>query len=103
MRGDEFMRGVAVAVFTPALGEHEFFLRLQHWEPADFFEVARKSAFSGKGGKRSSLAGQSGLLFWAPRIGGPQTAALSSQPQLAHIGSACGSAKAAKSLGRESA
>ena len=39
MAGDEFMRGLAVAVFAPAAGQHVFFLRLQHWEPADLVKI----------------------------------------------------------------
>jgi hypothetical protein len=44
MRRDELMRSVAVAMLTPALGEHVLLLRLQHWEATDFFEVARQTA-----------------------------------------------------------
>src|SRR5262249_27978476 len=44
VRGDELMRSVAVAMLTPALGEHVFLLRLQHRKLSDFFEVARQSA-----------------------------------------------------------
>ena len=47
MAGDELVRGVAVAVLAPALGQHVFFLRLQHREPPDFFEIAGKTAFGG--------------------------------------------------------
>jgi hypothetical protein len=39
MAGDEFVRRITVAMLTPALGEHVLFLRLQHREPADFFQV----------------------------------------------------------------
>ena len=49
MAGDEPVRGVAVAVLTPALGEHEFLLRLQHGETPDFLQVAGKPALGGKG------------------------------------------------------
>src|ERR1700681_1022331 len=66
MRSDQFMRGLAVAVLTPALGQHEFLLRLQHRKPPDFFEVAGKSALDSKGGKRRS-PGQGGLLFPGPQ------------------------------------
>src|SRR5262249_48909919 len=44
VRGDELMRSIAIAMLTPALGEHVFLLRLQHWKLSDFFEVARQSA-----------------------------------------------------------
>ena len=40
MAGDELVRGIAVAMLAPALGQHVFLLRLQHREPADFFEIA---------------------------------------------------------------
>src|SRR4029453_16384137 len=43
VRGDELMRSVAVAMLTPALGEHVLLLRFQHWKLSDFFEVARQS------------------------------------------------------------
>src|SRR5476649_453886 len=66
MRGDQFMRGVAVALLTPALGQHEFFPRLQHRKPPDFLEVAGKSALDGESGKRRST-GQGGLLFPGPQ------------------------------------
>jgi hypothetical protein len=49
MAGDELVRRVAIPMFTPALGQHEFLLRFQHREPADFGEIARQAAFSGKG------------------------------------------------------
>src|SRR5437763_1531120 len=74
MRSDELMRGIAVVVFAPALGQHEFFVRLQHRKPPDFFEVARESALDCEGGKRT-CPGQIGLLFRAPKIGRPHTAA----------------------------
>ena len=45
------MRGVAVVVLAPALGEHVFLLRLQHREPLDFGEIAGKAGFAGDDGK----------------------------------------------------
>ena len=39
MAGDEPVRRIAVAMLTPALGEHVLLLRLQHREPPDFFQV----------------------------------------------------------------
>ena len=45
MAGDELVRGGAVAVLAPALGQHEFFLRFQHREPADFLEIAGQAGF----------------------------------------------------------
>ena len=47
MAGDELVRGVAVAMLLVTLGEHVFFLRLQHRKAADFFEVAGEAAFAG--------------------------------------------------------
>jgi hypothetical protein len=40
------MGGVAVAMLTPALGEHVLFLRLQHRKPPDLLEVSRETGFS---------------------------------------------------------
>ena len=48
MAGDELVRRVAVAMLAPALGQHVFFLRFQHREPPDFFEIAGKAAFGGQ-------------------------------------------------------
>jgi hypothetical protein len=31
------VRRITVAMLAPALGQHEFFLRLQHRKPPDFF------------------------------------------------------------------
>ena len=45
MAGDELVRGVAVAMLAPALGQHVFLLRFQHREPADFFEIAGQAGF----------------------------------------------------------
>src|SRR5262249_30330478 len=33
--------------FAPALGQHEFFLRFQHWEPPDLFQISGKTALGG--------------------------------------------------------
>ena len=43
MRGDELVRRLAIPMFPPGLGEHEFLLRLEHREPFDFLQVAGKS------------------------------------------------------------
>src|SRR5580704_8504243 len=51
MAGDEPMRRVAVAVLAPALGQHEFFLRFQHREPPDLFQVPGETAFRCKNWK----------------------------------------------------
>jgi hypothetical protein len=39
MAGDELVRRVAVAVLAPALGQHIFFLALQHREPPDLIKI----------------------------------------------------------------
>jgi hypothetical protein len=54
MRGHELVRGLAIPMFSPGLGEHKFLLRLQHWEPLDLLQVAGKSRFARNDGKRSS-------------------------------------------------
>ena len=46
MAGDELVRGVAVAVLAPALGQHEFFLRFQHREPPDLFQIPGEAGFA---------------------------------------------------------
>jgi hypothetical protein len=38
----------SVAMLTPALRQHVFFLRLQHWEPPDLFKITGQTAFSGE-------------------------------------------------------
>ena len=54
MRGHELVRGLAVVMLAPALGEHVFLLRLQHREPLDFLQVAGKARFARDDGKRRS-------------------------------------------------
>ena len=74
MAGDEFMRGVPIAVFAPALGQHVFFLRFQHREPADFFQVTGQTAFGGHH-RQSRGTGHNGTLLTflvPPIIGGLQ-------------------------------
>src|ERR1700722_14526468 len=51
MRGDELVRRLAIPMFAPALGQHEFLLRLQHWEPRDLLQVAGKPRFARNDGK----------------------------------------------------
>ena len=53
MRGDELVRRLAIPMFSPALGQHVFLLRLQHREPLDLLQVAGKSRFTRNDGKRS--------------------------------------------------
>ena len=40
MAGDHAFGGFAVAMLFPALGQHEFFVRCQHWKQADFLQIA---------------------------------------------------------------
>src|SRR5260370_21900574 len=46
MAGDELMRRVAVAMFAPALGQHVFFLPLQHGEPPNSLEIPGETGFN---------------------------------------------------------
>src|SRR5204863_3552906 len=46
MAGDELMRRLGVFMFTPALGEHVFLLRIKERKFANFGEVTRKAAFA---------------------------------------------------------
>jgi hypothetical protein len=39
MAGDQPVGGFTVAVLTPALGQHVLFLRFQHREPPNLFEI----------------------------------------------------------------
>ena len=61
MAGDEPVSRFAVLVLAPAFGQHEFFLRFQHREPADFFEIPGKAGFTGQNGQCSSLGHRSAL------------------------------------------
>jgi hypothetical protein len=69
MRGDEPVRGIAVAMLAPALGEHVLLLRLQHRKLSDFFEVARQSAMRAytrqtpSGHEKPVSSGQAAALF----------------------------------------
>src|SRR5882757_5445964 len=68
MAGDELVRGVTIAVLLPALGQHEFLLRFQHWEPPDFFQISSESAFSGNDRQSRSTGHDSALQVCCPRI-----------------------------------
>src|SRR5947209_6443093 len=48
MAGDELVRRVAIAVLAPALGQHVFFLALQHREPPDFLKIMGEARFGRK-------------------------------------------------------
>ena len=67
VRGDELVRGVAIVVFAPALGEHVFFLRLQHREPLDFGKISGKAGFTGN----DRQSGGHKVLLATVRIQGP--------------------------------
>src|SRR6202021_1962040 len=68
MAGDELVRRVAVAMLAPALGEHVLVLRLQHREPADFFEVAGKAGFGRQDRQCCRTGHDSALLTLCPRL-----------------------------------
>src|SRR5437870_3199058 len=70
MAGDELVRGVTIAVLLPALGQHEFLLRFQHWEPPDFFQISSKSAFGGNDRQSRSTGHDSALQVYAPGSSG---------------------------------
>src|SRR3569832_1943481 len=72
MAGDELVRGVAIAVLAPALGQHEFLLRFQHREPPDLFQISCKTAFSGHNQQSSNTGHDSALLMFAPGLSGKQ-------------------------------
>ena len=64
MGGDELVRGVAVAMLAPALGEHVFFAAARaSGNLTDFVEIAGKAPFGGKHGKRCEPCH---LLLWLP-------------------------------------
>jgi hypothetical protein len=67
MAGDEPMRGVTIFVLAPALRQHEFFLRFQHREPPDLFEVPGQAGFTRQYRQGSSVGHDSALsLIHAP-------------------------------------
>src|SRR5471030_3045941 len=74
MAGDELVRGGTVAVLAPALGQHELFLRFQHREPPDFFQITGKTAFSGHDRQSRSTGHDSALLMFAPGLSGRRCA-----------------------------
>ena len=79
MAGDEPVRRFAVLVLAPAFGQHEFFLRLQHREPADFFEIPGEAGFARQNGQCSSLGHGSAL---SSKIHAPASAAGGVVPSL---------------------
>ena len=66
MAGDELVRGGTIAVLLPALGQHEFLLRFQHREPADFFEISSETALGGHD-RQSRSSGHDSALLLLPR------------------------------------
>ncbi len=70
MARHEPVRRFAVAMLAPALGQHVFFLRFQHREPPDLFEISGKAGFAGQDRQGSSLGHDSALLNGAPASGG---------------------------------
>src|SRR5262245_39083167 len=74
MAGDEFVRGLAVAVLAPAAGQHVFFLRLQHWEPTDLVQILRKTGF-GLECRQCGGTGHDSALLTCPRFIGRRVVA----------------------------
>src|SRR5258708_9619242 len=79
MTGDEPMGCILVAMFAPALGQHVFFLRFQHRELLDFFQIVDDAAFGRRNGQSyrvrshekisSIIAPDSELRFYESMIG----------------------------------
>ena len=57
MAGDQLVGGLGVAMLAPALGEHEFLLRLQQRELADLLQVAAEVAFRRQGRRQGGKVG----------------------------------------------
>ena len=62
MAGDELVGRGAVAMLAPALGEHEFLLRLQHRKSANFVEIPAETGFTGEEGQCRGLV--HGIVSW---------------------------------------
>src|ERR1700712_5055983 len=67
MAGDELVRGGTITVLLPPLGQHEFLLRFQHREPADFFEITGETALGGHDRQSRSSGHDSALHSFCPR------------------------------------
>src|SRR5580704_6004697 len=63
MAVDEPMRRVAVVMLAPALGQHVFFLRLQHGKSSDCLKIPRETGFSRENRR---VRGHDGTLQVAP-------------------------------------
>src|SRR5437588_12646143 len=70
MAGDEPVCRIAVAMLAPALGQHVLFLRLQHREPPDVLEIARKAGFGGYDRQGRGTGHGSALSWFAPVAAG---------------------------------
>src|SRR5262245_44790075 len=66
MAGDELVRRIAVTMLAPALGQHEFILRFQHREPADFLQIAGKAGFGCENRQSCSTGHKSALQNLPP-------------------------------------
>src|SRR6266852_5135236 len=62
MAGDELVRRVAISVLMPALGEHVFFLALQHREPPDFLKIMGEAGFGRRKDRQGRVAGHDQAL-----------------------------------------
>ena len=61
MAGHELARHRAVAVLAPALGQHVFFLALQHREPPNFLKIMGEAGF-GRKDRQGCVAGHDQAL-----------------------------------------
>jgi hypothetical protein len=59
MAGHQLMGGFGIAVLTPALGQHEFLLRLEQGKFPDFLEIAAEVALGGEGRRQRGKVGGS--------------------------------------------
>jgi hypothetical protein len=66
MAGDEPVRGIAIAMLTPALGQHVFFLRFEHREPPDFIEIVAETGFGLEDRQRGCTGHDSALSYMPP-------------------------------------
>jgi hypothetical protein len=53
-------------VLAPPFGQHVFFLRFQHWEPPDFFQIPGKAGFTRQNRQGCSLGHDSALHQLTP-------------------------------------
>jgi hypothetical protein len=84
MAGDELVRRLAVAVLAPALGQHVLFLRFQHREPSDLFQITGQAGF----GRHAPIRGRPPNHDFH-RIAGDEMSSLSlqllSKPNYRHL------------------